>query len=249
MRKKKKKENLGKWAGIALLAGTYLVISGDGKRIGLDKAIEQVTQAVTLLSAGVNELKESATERVAETTEAVKVHSEGGQKETVTEETKKKEPSPTEKEDSTGGNYYDESIYDDKGEIVRVKDGDTYVVSVNEEDITVRLIGVDTPESVAPEEYYKENSEEGKEVSAIVKEKIKKGDTVFLEYDIEKCDKYGRSLAYVYFEDGKMVQEWLLENGYAQTMTIQPNSKYADLFASMQKEAMKAQKGLWADYE
>lgn len=248
MRKKKKKGNLGKWAGIALLAGTYLVISGDGKRIGLDKAIEQVTQAVTLLSAGVNELKESATEKIEETTETVKVYAEGGQKETVTEETKKKETVTKEKEESTSSNY-DDSVYDDKGEIVRVKDGDTYVVSVREEEITVRLIGVDTPESVAPEGYYKENSEEGKEVSAIVKEKIKKGDTVFLEYDIEKCDKYGRSLAYVYFEDGKMVQEWLLENGYAQTMTIQPNSKYADLFASMQKEAMKAQKGLWADYE
>lgn len=249
MRKKKKKGNLGKWAGIALLAGTYLVISGDGKRIGLDKAIEQVTQAVTLLSAGVNELKESATEKIEETTEAVKVYAEGGQKETVTEETGKIEPSPIEKEESTDSNFYDEGIYDDKGEIVRVKDGDTYVVSVNEEDITVRLIGVDTPESVAPEGYYKENSEEGKEVSAIVKEKIKKGDTVFLEYDIERSDKYGRSLAYVYFEDGKMVQEWLLENGYAQTMTIQPNSKYADLFARVQKEAMKAQRGLWADYE
>lgn len=247
MKKKKKKGSLGKWAGIALLAGTYLVISGDGKRIGLDKAIEQVTQAVTLLSAGVNELKESATEKIEETTEAVKVYAEGGQKEISTEETKK-ETVTNEKEESTGSNY-DDSVYDDKGEIVRVKDGDTYVVSVREEEITVRLIGVDTPESVAPEGYYKENSEEGKEVSAIVKEKIKKGDTVFLEYDIERSDKYGRSLAYVYFEDGKMVQEWLLENGYAQTMTIQPNSKYADLFASMQKEAMKAQRGLWADYE
>lgn len=249
MKKKKKKGSLGKlgkWTGIALLAGTYLVISGDGKRIGLDKAIEQVTQAVTLLSAGVNEIKESATEKIEETTEAVKVFAEGGQKETVTEETKKEAPAK-EKEESIRN--YDDSVYDDKGEIVRVKDGDTYVVSVREEEITVRLIGVDTPESVAPEEYYKENSEEGKEVSEIVKEKIKKGDTVFLEYDIEKNDRYGRSLAYVYFEDGEMVQEWLLENGYAQTMTIQPNSKYADLFASLQKEAMKAQKGLWADYE
>lgn len=244
-KKKKKKGNLGKFAGIALLAGTYLVISGDGKRIGLDKAIEQVTQAVTLLSAGVNEIKEEASERIEETTEAVKIYAEGGQKETSVEETEKKETVTKETKES----FYDESIYDDRGEIVRVKDGDTYVVSVREEEITVRLIGVDTPESVAPEEYYKENSEEGAEVSAIVKEKIKKGDTVFLEYDIEKSDKYGRSLAYVYFEDGSMVQEWLLENGYAQTMTIQPNSKYADLFASVQKEAMKAQKGLWADYE
>ena len=71
-------------------------------------------------------------------------------------------------------------------------------------------------------------------VSEIVKQKIRPGDTLYVEYDVEQIDKYGRTLAYLYFEDGVMVQEWLLENGYAQVMTVQPNTKYAERFAALQ---------------
>lgn len=120
-----------------------------------------------------------------------------------------------------------------KSEVVRVKDGDTYVLNIGGEETTVRLIGVDTPESVAPDEYSKENTSEGAAVSEIVKQKIRPGDVLYVEYDIEQTDKYGRTLAYLYFEDGVMVQEWLLENGYAQVMTIEPNSKYAERFANV----------------
>ena len=128
---------------------------------------------------------------------------------------------------------------------VRAKDGDTYVVNYNGEDKTVRIIGVDTPESVAPSTYSKENTEEGKEVSDIVKEKFTKGETVYLEFDVSETDRYGRMLAYVYFKDGKMVQDWLLENGYARTMTVPPNVKYADHFAEVQHVAAENKVGLW----
>ena len=135
----------------------------------------------------------------------------------------------------------------DTATFVRAKDGDTYVVKLDstQQEVTVRLIGVDTPESVAPDDYYKNNTEEGRAVSAIVKEKIKAGDTLSVEYDVQKEDKYGRTLAYLYFSDGKMVQEWLLENGLAQTMTIQPNSKYAEYFAQLQHSAAENGVGLW----
>lgn len=135
----------------------------------------------------------------------------------------------------------------DTATFVRAKDGDTYVIRLdsNGQEITVRLIGVDTPESVAPEDYYKENTEEGKEISDIVKDKLKEGDKLSVEYDVQMEDKYGRTLAYLYFEDGKMVQEWLLENGYAQVMTIQPNSKYANHFAEIQHTAAENGIGLW----
>lgn len=131
------------------------------------------------------------------------------------------------------------------GTVVRVVDGDTYVLEISGEETKVRLIGVDTPESVAPADYGKENTEEGKEVSDIVKDKIKAGDVLTVEYDVSPTDKYGRTLAYLYFEDGKMVQEWLLENGYAQCMTIQPNSKYSAHFAEIQHEAAENKVGLW----
>lgn len=138
----------------------------------------------------------------------------------------------------------DEQMF--KTSFVRAKDGDTYVVkSENGEEATVRLIGVDTPESVAPESYGKENTEEGKEVSDIVKDKLHEGDTVYLEFDVSSEDKYGRMLAYVYLEDGTMMQDWLLENGYAKTMTIQPNSKYAEHFAEIQHKAAENKVGLW----
>lgn len=137
----------------------------------------------------------------------------------------------------------------DTATFVRAKDGDTYVVKLDstKQEITVRLIGVDTPESVAPEDYYKNNTAEGKEVSAIVKDKIKAGDKLSVEYDVQTEDKYGRTLAYLYFSDGTMVQDWLLENGYAQVMTIQPNSKYAEHFAEIQHRAAENGAGLWAE--
>lgn len=121
-----------------------------------------------------------------------------------------------------------------KSEVVRVKDGDTYVLMLNGEETTVRLIGVDTAESVAPDEYAKENTSEGVVISEIVKKKIRPGDALYVEYDVELIDKYGRTLAYLYFEDGVMVQEWLLQNGYAQVMTVQPNCRYAERFAALQ---------------
>lgn len=133
----------------------------------------------------------------------------------------------------------------EKSTVVRVIDGDTYVVKIGRKEEEVRLIGVDTPESVAPADYSKSNTIEGKEVSEIVKEKIKEGDLLYLEYDITKIDNYGRVLAYAYFENGNMVQEWLLEKGYAQCMTVQPNSKYADNFAEIQQIAAENKIGLW----
>lgn len=132
-----------------------------------------------------------------------------------------------------------------KAEVIRVKDGDTYVLNIDGEETTVRLIGVDTPESVAPSEYSKENTSEGEMISEIIKQKLLQRTTLYVELDIEKNDKYGRTLAYLYFEDGVMVQEWLLQNGYAQVMIIQPNTKYAARFAEIQSNAADNKVGLW----
>jgi micrococcal nuclease len=80
----------------------------------------------------------------------------------------------------------------------RVVDGDTIILSNGEK---VRLIGVDTPETVRPNtpvEYY------GKEASAFTK-KMVEGKPVRLEYDWQQRDKYGRLLAYVYLMDGTFI--------------------------------------------
>lgn len=153
----------------------------------------------------------------------------------------------TKKTDSSQAEEEPEDFVNEKHEatFVRAKDGDTYVLSVGGVENTIRLIGVDTPESVAPENYNKENTEEGKEASEAIKNKLHEGDTVLIEFDTSETDRYGRFLCYVYFEDGTMVQDWLLENGYARTMTIAPNVKYADHFKEIQKKAAEDKVGFW----
>lgn len=132
------------------------------------------------------------------------------------------------------------------------KDGDTIVVRKDGAEVTVRLIGVDTPESVAWDDYLdatgKQNTPEGKEASAAVKALLKEGMSLWLEYDVSPTDKYGRELAYVRLPGGQMLQDWLLERGYARTATVQPNVKYADHFAEVQAAAAAAKKGFWGGF-
>lgn len=129
--------------------------------------------------------------------------------------------------------------------VVSVIDGDTYMLDADGEEIKARLIGVDTPESVAPDEYHKDNTQEGKDVSTIVKEKIPVGSTLYMEYDVSETDKYGRHLVYLYFENGTMVQDWLLSNGYANVATYPPNVKYSERFKELAHKAAENEVGLW----
>lgn len=108
----------------------------------------------------------------------------------------------------------------------RVVDGDTICVLIGGEEEIVRLIGIDTPESVHPDK--EKNTEEGNTASEYLKNLIE-DEYVQLEYDIQTTDKYGRLLAYVY-HDGKMVNEMLLESGHAELMSVPPNVKYQDRF-------------------
>lgn len=131
--------------------------------------------------------------------------------------------------------------------VIRVVDGDTFIVDVNGTETKVRLIGVDTPESVATGENAYKNCDEGKEASDFTKSLIE-GKIVKLEYDIDKTDDYGRTLAYAYLEDGSMLNKVLLEKGYARLMTIQPNVKYANDFVQIQTNARENQVGFWKDF-
>lgn len=129
-------------------------------------------------------------------------------------------------------------------DVVRVVDGDTIVVRIDGEKVKVRLIGVDTPESVHSDE--SKNTEEGEEAAEWL-ENLLDNTQVYLEYDVSKEDKYGRTLAYVYLNDGEtMVNRLLLKKGLARTMTVQPNSKYADEFSKLQTAAREAEIGFWA---
>ena len=132
---------------------------------------------------------------------------------------------------------------DDSYLVTRVVDGDTIVVEINGTEEKVRLIGIDTPESVHPDA--DRNVEYGKIASAFTEEQIE-GKLVSLEFDVQERDKYGRLLAYVYLDD-KMFNEMLLAEGHAMVATYPPNVKYVDRFLEIQSQAREAKLGLWAD--
>lgn len=128
--------------------------------------------------------------------------------------------------------------------IVRVVDGDTVVVNENEKNITVRLIGVDTPETVhplKPVEYY------GKEASRFTTNLLK-GEKVYLIGDTpsESLDRYERTLAYVYrAPDGMFINAEIIRQGYGHAYTLFP-FKYMEEFKQLERFAREAEKGLWA---
>ena len=145
---------------------------------------------------------------------------------------------------STDANNVDnEAVDGELYEVTRVVDGDTIEIDYYGEKEKVRLIGIDTPESVHPDA--DKNTDYGKVASEFTKEKLE-GQLVSLEFDVEERDKYGRLLAYVYL-DGEMFNSVLLEEGHAVVYTFPPNVKYADLFLAKQQEAREAGLGLWAD--
>ena len=129
-------------------------------------------------------------------------------------------------------------------EVVKVIDGDTIIADIDGTDTHIRLIGIDTPESVA-DESYKENTKEGEEAS-VYTANLLEGNTVFLEYDTETQDEYGRTLCYVYLHDrSTMVNELLLKQGYARTMTIEPNTKHEERFFAAEQLAKETGQGFW----
>jgi micrococcal nuclease len=131
--------------------------------------------------------------------------------------------------------------YDATVTVSRVVDGDTIEISPAIDGVEdVRLIGIDTPETVDPEE---EVEPYGPEASAFATEELA-GRKVHLEFDEEKVDQYDRLLAYVY-ADSSMFNEDLLEEGYAQAYPYPPNTKYEGRFADAQADAMAAGIGIW----
>ncbi len=127
-------------------------------------------------------------------------------------------------------------------QVVRVIDGDTIqVCCVFGDQVKVRYIGVDTPETHHPMRGVEPHGMEAAEANR----KLVDGKTLRLEFDVQERNRYGRLLAYLYLEDGTFVNAWLVENGYAMVMTIPPNIKHQDLFLKLQREAREARRGLW----
>ena len=102
-----------------------------------------------------------------------------------------------------------------------------------------RLIGVDTPEVYGSVECF------GREASAFAK-RLLAGRRVRWERGAEPRDRYGRALVYLWLADGRFVNELLVAGGYARTLAIAPNVRYAARFARRASEARAAGRGLWS---
>jgi micrococcal nuclease len=127
--------------------------------------------------------------------------------------------------------------------VKKISDVDTFWADDGtEKGVKIRLIGVDAPES--RKSFKKEVGYYGKEAKEYLTNLLQ-GKSVKLEYDVTRVDQYGRTLAYVYLNDGTFVNAELVKNGYAMVMTIPPNVKFADLFVKLQQEARENNKGLW----
>lgn len=129
----------------------------------------------------------------------------------------------------------------DDTSVVRVIDGDTIEVAGS---TRVRLIGIDTPETVhpgRPVECF------GPEATRYAQELLPAGTRIRLVYDVQRTDFFGRTLAYVYkLSDGVFVNLALARNGFAQQSTVPPNVAHAEDFRVAAADARTANLGLWS---
>lgn len=143
-----------------------------------------------------------------------------------------------------------------KAKLIRVVDGDTIVIKPrkSETETKVRLIGIDTPESVNPDE--SKNTEYGEYASMYTKTTLQAFDDVYLAFDTEETDQYGRYLCYVWLKDvydrsnadnvrKYMLNGILVSNGIAIDKAYEPNVAYADMFAMFREDAEANKIGLW----
>jgi micrococcal nuclease len=128
--------------------------------------------------------------------------------------------------------------------VERVVDGDTIEVNPavgGTQDVL--LLGVDTPETVDPNEPVEPY---GPEASAFTKQQLE-GESVTLIFDQEKTDQYGRALAYVRISgQGETFNETLLRQGYAQLYVVPPNDRYEVTFSRAQDQARLERQGIWS---
>ena len=136
------------------------------------------------------------------------------------------------------GQSNSESLY-----IVRwVNDGDTIVMIDGRH---VRYIGINAPEIRHGEQEAEPNGYEAKHFNT----KLVLSRKVRLEFDKERTDQYGRLLAYVFLEDNTLVNQVMIENGYAYCLPRKPNDRYDRIFLKAQRQAMSTRIGIWHHWQ
>jgi micrococcal nuclease len=129
------------------------------------------------------------------------------------------------------------------GRVVRVVDGDTIAVALAGRVERVRYVGIDTPESVKPDTPVQCYAHKAAAENArlVAREQVR------LVLDAESRDRFGRLLAYVYrARDGLFVNAALVRGGFARTLTIPPNVRFAARFRALAAQARNGGRGLWS---
>ncbi|MFC1626468.1 thermonuclease family protein [Pseudomonadota bacterium] len=122
--------------------------------------------------------------------------------------------------------------------ISRVYDGDTFITKKGEK---VRLLGINTPETA-------HGGTPGQPLAQKAKRELKtsiQGETVRLEFDNEKHDKYGRLLAHVHLRDGRWINAHMIESGLAHTYTFAPNFLHSAELLAKERLARNEKRGIW----
>ena len=124
-------------------------------------------------------------------------------------------------------------------------DGDTAKFKLNGKIVTVRLLGINTPEVTGP---YREEEPYGKEASSYTKEKLKNASIIEIEYDenANQKDKYERHLAWVWI-DGILLQEELMKEGLATSYMLKNDYKYAEKIKLAEENAKSNKYGIWSE--
>ncbi|QDG61950.1 hypothetical protein NIBR502770_17050 [Pseudarthrobacter sp. NIBRBAC000502770] len=130
------------------------------------------------------------------------------------------------------------------GTVVRVIDGDTLVVSINNSDQTIRLLNIDTPETKDPNQPVECL---GPEASKYLEGLLPKGTQVRLEFDAERHDKYGRTLAGVFTADGSLVNAKIAQQGLGIPVEYGGNRRFLPPVTAAYEEARAAKTGLFSE--
>lgn len=128
------------------------------------------------------------------------------------------------------------------GVVDRVVDGDTVIIDIDGEQVRVRMLNIDTPESVTPDQPIECL---GPEASAFTRAILPEGENVTLQFDVERTDQYGRTLAAILTEHGENVSVELARAGLARPVTFGANDRFRPAVDDAVDEARGMRVGLF----
>lgn len=126
--------------------------------------------------------------------------------------------------------------------VTRVVDGDTFEARLRGDVVDIRLIGIDAPESVHPAEPVECF---GREASAFTERRLTR-EAVVLEFDVERLDPFGRTLAYAWTGE-RLFNEDIVRKGYATVATYPPNVAHVERLVEAERKARRDGLGLWGE--